>query len=419
METRPERSKTRSSNKKGKSAAKIFRKILMCFFIVIICGITYIVYDAVTNGLGLPRSTVGITLTQPTQMNSTVPTTEPSETEPTETEPVSLEPEELAKKYFDSMSLEQKVWQMVFATPQDLAKDNGGYYPAGGVFFPEDTLVSTDTLSSEMRKVNSAIKTPVMFGVSEEGGSVAPLGALGLTDITEPMASYGLDGDVQSVYQLGQRMARQILQAGFHFNLAPVADTVNWYPRNVGDRSFSSDVNVAAKMVKVMVMGMQEKSLISCMKHFPNLGSTGQSNDDDISWRLYNDFVDSDFIPFTAGIEAGAEMIMVSNMMAPDLTGGTYLACCFSENVVTNILRNELGFKGVVLTDDQRGQTDTQLLVQAVQAGCDVVLMPADPQATVAAIMDAIENGTLTEERINESVWRILLLKCEYGVITQ
>lgn len=416
MEKTPEKNKKKSSKSRG--GTKIFRQILTVLFAICICAVSYMVYNAITYGIGLPVSSVGKTLTQATQI-STPAATEPDEEDTTQAPTVPLEPEELAKLCFDSMSLEEKVWQMIFVTPQDLNDANGKQNPVGGVYFTPDDLSSRSVLSAEMRAVQDASSTPVLFGVAEEGGSVSPLSALELTDAVAAMSTYGASGDPNAVYKLGQSMAEQILDAGFHFNLAPVADTVNWYPRDVGDRSFSTDVNVAAQMVAEMVKGAQEKGMISCLKHFPNLGSTGQSNEYDISWRLASDFEGTDFIPFKAGIDADVEMVLVSNMMAPDLTGGTYMPCCLSENVVTNILRKDLGFNGLILSDDQRGQLDGATFVSIVKAGCDVVFLPANPQVAVDAIMEAIENGTLTQERIEESVWRILLLKCEYGVITQ
>ncbi len=417
MEKMPEKNK-KSTSSSSRRNATIFKNISIVLFAICICAVSYMVYHAITYGIGLPVSSAGKTVTQSTQM-SVPDATEPEESETTQTPTQPLEPEELAKQYFDSMSLKEKVWQMIFVTPQDLNNASGKQNPIGGVYFTPDDLTSASVLSAEMRAVQDASSTPVMFGVAEEGGSVSPLSDLGLTEAVAAMETYGTAGDLDAVYSLGQSMAEQILDAGFHFNLAPVADTVNWYPRNVGDRSFSTDVDVAAQMVAQMVKGAQEKGMISCLKHFPNLGSTGQSNDYDISWRLDSDFEGTDYIPFKAGIDAGVEMVLVSNMMAPDLTGGTYIACCLSENVVTNILRKQLGFDGLILSDDQRGQSDGADFVSIVKAGCDIVFLPSDPQIAFDAIMDAIEDGTLSEERINESVWRILLLKCEYGIITQ
>lgn len=429
MQNRPEKTEKNTAKSK-KSKANRGKQLMILLFVIFVCVMMVIVIQSVNDGIGLPVSAVGEIVatptqptqptqpTEPTQMTTqpTEPTTEP-EPETTEKEPLTAQ--ELAQQYLQSMTLEEKVWQLFVVRPE-AAQANGA---VGGVYYAAEDLTDAQALTQSLNSLSENAKIAPMLGVCEEGGSVAPLSALGVTNQFSSMSTYGAAGDVDAVYTFGTAMGQQLSATGFDFNLAPVADTINWYPDDIGDRSFSTDVELTSQMVAQAVKGMQDNGTIACLKHFPNLGSSAPDGDNDVSWRPYSSFVQSDFKPFSAGIEAGVEMILVSNMRVPDMTtpdapNNSYnMPCCMSKNVVTNILRGELGFEGVILSDDQRKQNDPQAAVRLVSAGCDIVFLPADAQAAFDAIMAAIADGTLTEERINESVSRILILKCNYGIL--
>ncbi|MBE6928191.1 MAG: glycoside hydrolase family 3 protein [Ruminococcaceae bacterium] len=418
----PEKEKQASRKKRSKTTP--LQKIAVVLFTLVVCVVTYIVYKAMNSGMGLPVNNFGTiisektTATQPTQTQLVDPTQPPQTTQPTETTR-NFSDEEIAMLYMNDMTLEEKIWQLMLVRPAAANSPDGVQRPVGGVYYAPEDLTDGAQLPEQLEQMRTSYEIPVLLGVSEEGGSVAPLSALGLTDPLEPMATYGEAGDEQAVYDFSLKLGQKLSELGFHFNLAPVADTVNWYPEDVGDRSFSTDVDVAAKMVSQSVKAMGEGGTIACLKHFPNLGSSATDGTNDISWRPYANFRETDFVPFRAGIEAGAQMVLVSNMMAPDMTNGVYMPCCMSENIVNNILRSELGFKGVVISDDQSGRTDAEAFVSIIRAGCDMILMPADAQAAFDAIIAAVRDGSLSEERINESVYRILLMKCGANIIVE
>ncbi|MBE6984490.1 MAG: glycoside hydrolase family 3 protein [Ruminococcaceae bacterium] len=409
------------------------KKLVTLIFTAFVLVIAYLVYQAMTKGVGIPVSSTGIiemdqnaitapTTAQPTESAEPTESTEPStsiEPSETETEPPQLSPEQLARQYLDEMSLEDQIWQMFCISPSQMRYEDGTLCPAGGVYFGAEDLTDADRLSQDILSFNEEAATPVMIGVMEEGGSVAPLASLGVTDSFDSAATYGEIGNTQALYEFGNLLGSQLSDVGFHFNLAPVADTINWYPDDLNDRTYSIDVDTASQMVSQAVKGMQDAGTIACLKHFPNLGSSAPDGDNDVSWRPYTSFVETDFLPFSAGIEAGAQMVLVSNMMVPDMCGGALMPSCMSENIVTNILRGELGFNGVVISDEQSRQTDAQSAVNIIEAGCDIILLPNDPAASVAAVIEAVNNGTLSEERITESVYRILLMKCENGIIIE
>jgi beta-N-acetylhexosaminidase len=240
------------------------------------------------------------------------------------------------------------------------------------------------------------------------------------------MATYGAAGDPQAVYDLGSEFARQLSSVGFNLDYAPVADVLT-NPNNteIGNRAFSSDPQVVATMVTEMVKGLQDGNVISCLKHFPGHGSTSADSHMgvSISQRTVEELRAEEFQSFRAGIAAGAELVMISHMSLPKVTGNEE-PCEFSEVVVTELLRKELGFQGLIVTDSQEMGAvgiygSDEAAVRAVLAGCDVITMPEDKVKAFNGILQAVQEGTLTEERINESVLRILSLKYEYGIIPQ
>ena len=435
MATAPKENQAKK-RKKSHSRSHFSRNFVIVLLSIVVCVVAYMVYQVLTKGAVFPTTGTGIVVTQQTtSVNLEAEPTEPStsasevETEPSsETEPVTepeeLDPEELANELLDGLTLEEKVWQMMFVSPQALVGEAGTQLPVGGLYYPEETLTDTGILLAQLQNIQRAAQIPMLFGVAEEGGSIAPLYELGLTEASEPMRYYGELDDTNLAYQYALQLGQKLDDVGFHYNLAPVADVVTHpYNDNVGDRSFSLSASVASRMVSSMVSGMQEGGTIACLKHFPGLGSTAYDNGIDMTYQLLEDLREAELLPVQAGIEAGVEMVLVSNMAALNITGSYSLPCCMSSEVVTDLLRGELGFDGVILSDSLSenvivwNYSAGDAALNAVMAGCDVVYLSSDPEAAVAAIVAAVQDGRLTEEQINESVYRILLLKCRYGVI--
>jgi beta-glucosidase-like glycosyl hydrolase len=229
------------------------------------------------------------------------------------------------------------------------------------------------------------------------------------------------------IYEYGREVARQCREVGVHVNFAPVADVDN-NPLNpvINTRSFGGDPKNVADKVVAYSRGLEDGGVLSVSKHFPGHGSTATDSHygKAISERTAEELREAEFIPFQAGIEAGAELVMISHMSLPQITGNEE-PCDFSYDVVTGMLREELGFEGLIVTDSHEMGAISyyyecgDAALRAVQAGCDVILMPSNKTSAHQALLDAIENGTLSEERINESVLRILSLKYKYGIIAE
>ena len=183
-------------------------------------------------------------------------------------------------------------------------------------------------------------------------------------------------------------------------------------------RAYGQDAATAIPYVTSMVNGLQETGVSACLKHFPGVGSSAEDTHDGIavSNRTAEEFRAEEFRVFQAGIEAGAQMVMVGHMAAPGLTGDN-TPSSMSQEIVTNILRKELGFDGVIITDAMNMGAISQYYgsdeaaIQALKAGCDMVLMPEDFKTAYNGVLKAVEDGIISEERINDSLRRIYQIK--------
>lgn len=163
---------------------------------------------------------------------------------------------------------------------------------------------------------------------------------------------------------------------------------------------------------------MQEGGVSACLKHFPGLGSVDEDSHEGmvVSEKTLEDFETTDFLSFQAGIDAGADFVMVGHLSVPGITGDN-TPCTLSEKMITEVLRGQMGFDGVVITDSMAMSAITdyytadEAAVKALQAGADMILMPEDFETAYQGVLDAVNNGTLTEDRINESLVRIYRVK--------
>ena len=409
---------------------------------VLVMGI--LVIYALKIGINQPSVGVGVVVTEATLEQlptETVPveTDAPTTEVPSTTESVpDVDPNlEKAQAFLETLTLEQKIGQMIFATPDSLAgvagadiagtmtRDALERYPVGGVVYFSQNIRSESQIVEMVKKMQEYSSIPMFMGVDEEGGRVSRLSRVGITETLEPMATYGEAGNAETVKSVGQRLGQQLTAAGFNLNFAPVADVIT-NPNNteIGDRSFSSDPKVAAEMVAAITEGLQENGVCACVKHFPGHGSTSADshNGASVSHRSLDELRATEFLPFCAGIEAGAGMVMLSHMSLPEVTGDD-TPCDLSSKIVTELLREELGYKGVIVSDSHEMASITnyydcdEAAILAVQAGCDIVLMPKSVSEAYYGIIKAVQDGELTEERINESVLRILTLKFRMGIM--
>ena len=355
---------------------------------------------------------------------------ETSETESVESQEEILE--ELVEACVADMSLEDKVAGLFIITPEQLTgvgtaiqagegtQEALKKYPVGGLVYFAKNIQSEEQLKEMLAKTVSYATYPLFLGVDEEGGSVARVAdQLKLTNVG-PMADIGAGGDPGAAYTAGQTIGNYLKDYGFNLDFAPVADVLT-NPDNkvIGDRAFGSDAAVVSQMVASAVQGLQDTGVSACIKHFPGHGDTsGDSHEGAVETdRTAEEMQGTEFLPFQAGIEAGTDMVMVGHISAPGLTGGDAAPASINENIITGVLRRQLGYDGIVITDAMNMSaiseyyTADEAAIKALKAGADMILMPEDFVTAYEGVIAAVKDGTIDENRINDSLKRVYRVK--------
>lgn len=329
-----------------------------------------------------------------------------------------------------AMPLEDKVAGLFMITPEaltgtntvlragDTTKEKLKERPVGGLIYFAQNIQSAEQLTEMLTNTQSWCTYPLFLGVDEEGGSVSRVADSGLADNVGDMADIGSSGDAAAARETGAAISGYLAEYGFNMDFAPVADVITDGNTTIGKRSFGTDTNTVASMVGAFVEGLQSNNVSACLKHFPGLGDTSKDTHDGMASteKTLEDFIQTDFPVYQAGIEAGADFVMVSHLSAEQVTGDTTPAS-LSEKMITELLRGQLGYQGIVITDAMNMTaitdyfTPDQAAVMALQAGADMILMPEDYETAYNGVLDAVNNGTLSEERINESLRRIYRVK--------
>ncbi len=357
----------------------------------------------------------------PSPSPSPEPTPEPTP-EPAPSERLLLE-----------MSLEEKLWQLLVVRPEDVV---GGYRvtslgsrakaaltdcPAGGFFLDAGNMKDSEQLKALTAALTAdAAVTPLIL-CDEEGGTVGRLmNTVGTTRIGS-MYSYREEG-TETAFRNARTIGEDLRDHGVNTDLAPVADV--WSnPANtvIHTRAYSDDFAQAAQLVASAVEGFHAGGVACTLKHFPGHGDTAEDSHNGAAYvhKTLEELREEELLPFRAGIEAGADMVMIGHLTVPALDERP---APFSPVVVRELLRGELGFSGAVITDalgmgalKDYGGGEAALL--ALEAGVDLLLCPDDPPALVNYLAAAAAEGRLSEERVDESVLRVLNMKEARGML--
>ncbi len=321
-----------------------------------------------------------------------------------------------------TMTLDEKVGQMFLARMPDSAAYYAETYQLGGyVLFDVDfSGYSKESVIDRIDSCQEVSKIPMLMSVDEEGGTVTRVSDYfrdsRFMSPRDVYAEGGWSGVVNDTIEKCQLLKELHL----NMNLAPVCDLADDYGDFMYDRSFSGDAGEAANFVGWTISTMNEQGIASSLKHFPGYGNnvdthTGMA----IDYREAQEYYDSDLKPFQEGIDMGASSVMVSHNIVTCFDD--YYPASLSPEI-HRILREELGFEGVIITDDlvmgaiQDFCGEVNSAVYAVEAGNDM-LISTNFESQFASIMDAIAEGRITEERINESVRRILTMKINMGLL--
>lgn len=359
------------------------------------------------------------------------------ETVPQETVPEpapELTPEqkldEIVNAGIEVMPLEDKVAGLFMVAPEAITgvttavqagegtRDALSRYAVGGIVYFSKNIQSGEQLSKMIENTLLYTKYPLFIAVDEEGGSVARVADAGLGTKIDGASGIGQTGNADNAYQAGAAIGGYLSQLGFNLDFAPVADIANAENSIMASRAYGRDAVSVIPYVTAMMQGLEEQKITACLKHFPGIGSSVQDTHNGMASteRTAEEFRAEEFAVFRAGIEAGANMIMVGHMAAPALSGDN-TPCSLSAAVVTDILRGELGYDGIVITDAlnmpavSEYYAADEAAVMALRAGCDMLLMPEDFEAAYNGVLKAVQEGIVSEERINDSLRRIYRVK--------
>lgn len=347
-------------------------------------------------------------------------------------------------EYLDLMTDEEKVGQLFTVNLEQMDDTKGEYYEhkkitktmkenlqkysVGGVILFSRNIWNRKQTKKLIRKLQKNAAMPMFISVDEEGGDVARIGnnKKMKTDTFPTMEEIGKTQDADYVYYMASTIGSQIGELGFNVDFAPVADVkTSEMNSEIGTRSFGDDPKKVAEFVSAYVKGLESQNICSTLKHFPGQGSSSGdthqgSVDIDSSISKLRKI---DFVPFVSGIEAGADFVMVSHISVSRVTE-TSEPASVSKLIMTTILREELDYSGLIVTDafDMACITDkysaAEAAVKSFNAGADIILMPQDLPEAYDAILSKVKSGKITEKRLNDTVQRILKLKFQKGIMT-
>lgn len=336
-----------------------------------------------------------------------------------------------------AMSLEEKVGQLFIVRPDalDPEQEEGAVkmtetmqrmleqYPIGGICQFAKNIVSPEQLKQFNRELQEASELPLLIAVDEEGGTVARLANHKAFDLPkyENAAAVGASGNEEAAKEMGKTIGGYLAEYGFLMDFAPVAD-VNTNPENpiIGTRAFSSDAQTAAKMVSAAAEGLREEGILPTLKHFPGHGDTLEDSHTSLAVtnKTLEELQSCEFLPFEE--DQGLHAVMVGHIAAPNVTGNELPASLCAE-MISLIPDKE---KCLIITDSLEMEAISEeyssgaAAVLALEAGCDLLLMPPDLPEAYETVLEAVRDGRISTKRLDESVRKILFYKeqfCAYS----
>jgi len=355
----------------------------------------------------------------------------------------------LIEERLSQMTLREKIGMMFFIrpealdtaayyeSPQDLVdislqevndrmRETAKNYPMGGIIVFGHNIKDEAQLNKFVADLRSLEGHPLL-GIDEEGGRVARIARNRNFNVPKfgSMASVAASGRSSDVGNAAFTIGKYLKEYGFDVDFAPVAD-VNTNPQNIviGDRAFSNDPQEAAPMVKSYLKGLEKAGIIGCLKHFPGHGDTQADTHYGyaMSRKTWEEIRNCEMIPFRAGIQAGAKLIMTAHISLPNVTGSN-VPSTLSPLILKDKLRDEMRFNGVIITDAMemgaiiRQYSVEDASVMAIKAGVDMLLCVREYPQVFETVLAAVQRGEIPEKRIDESVRRILRLRLQAGLL--
>ena len=377
--------------------------VFYLFFLLVIGGLIFSDYQQ--------HRQIEVQAEKEVQVEKTKTTIEPSE----------VEENKVIEDRLATMTLEEKVGQLFWArVPSNhQIEDLQSYHLSGYILFGRDFEGrSLEDIKTLTKGYQATAKIPLLIGSDEEGGTVTRISSILETPFQSPIALYQ-QGGMEAVLSDTKQKAELLKSVGINAGLFPVADLARNQSAFIYDRTIGQDVPTTASYVQEVVEELKKSKVGSTLKHFPGYGDNGDSHTAIIQDnRSLDELRQADFLPFQAGIDAGADSVLVShNILSKIDTVPSSIS-----PKITDLLRKELRFKGVIMTDDfdMAGIADfvsqDEAAFQVIVAGNDLIL-GSSYQTQIPYLLKKISSGEMTEERIDESVRRILTWKYDLGLL--
>lgn len=343
--------------------------------------------------------------------------------------------EEIAHGFVQDMTLEQKVAQLFIVTPEqlthtdtvleagDVVGDSLAAMPVAGIiFFAANVQDSGQTRSLLLDTQQSAIQAgafPLFLCIDEEGGTVQRIGGHSDFDLppTPNASDIGATQDVEIARRYAHQIASKLLELGFNTDFAPSCDIASSPESTMRLRSFGAEADVVAEMSTAQIEAFIDEGVLCCAKHFPGIGDPDvDSHNTMIQSSRSREELEEQLVPFQAAIDVGVPLVMMGHLSLPQVTG-SMVPSSLSPQIVQGILREDMGYDGVIISDSlgmgalREFVSPEDVGIAAIEAGCDIALMPPDLEAAYDALLEALETGRIAEERIDESLVRIVSLK--------
>lgn len=326
----------------------------------------------------------------------------------------------------NNLSLEEKISQMLIVSyngqtfTEKMAEDLETNKPGGIILF-DNNISNYEQTVQLINKMEETSSIPLFISIDQEGGKVRRLKKLDDVNISQIPAMWdlGKTDDAILSYNVGKVISEELQAFHINMNFAPVLDIVdNENSKFIGSRSFGSSPDNVSKMALALSKGMDDAGIIPVYKHFPGHGSTITDSHFDLPVleKSKEELLNFDLIPFQEAINNGAQVIMIGHLATPNITNDTTPAS-LNKKIITDLLKNEMGYKGLVITDALNMQAITnyyseqEIYEMAINAGVDILLMPSSCNSAINLIKDSLNKGTITIDQINNSVEKILTLK--------
>ncbi len=345
----------------------------------------------------------------------------PIEKELTESEMLDKRIEE----QLSNMFLNDKIGQMLMISYEGVTFDDdlknilNTVHPGGFILFGDnfDTFEKTKEF---IKNIDDTASIPLFWSIDQEGGTVQRLKSLKDKKVTILPEAYeiGKTNNTEISHEIGRVAGEELRVFGINMDFAPVLDIYsNPLNKVIGHRAFGTDASTVSKMAHFFGEGLKSTGVTPVYKHFPGHGDTKEDSHKDLPIinKTKEELYDQELIPFIDAIENGADAIMVGHLALPKITGSS-IPATLSKEIITDLLIEELGFKGLIITDAldmgalENNFTKEEIYERAILAGNDILLMP-NPLEANSIITKLVENGTISIDRINSSVSKILKYK--------